>query len=141
MGKRNQYNRSTLPLALTSTVSGSISGSFAGVVINANLSLQSPTGSFTISPINNNVMLFLGADTYTGSIDISGMQNGQRLEIITIQNGFLLSSSNPSAGQIYQSGITNTASIGAHTYSIWYYLSTSSFGANLLVRSYTGSLP
>ena len=142
MGKRNQYNRSTLPVTLSSTVSGSLSGSFDGLVVQSSFALNQPTASFTVSPGVNGYLVYPNASTYTGSIDIGSMKNGQRLEITSIASGFLLSSSNPSTGKFFVGGAAvNTASVADNSYSVWFFVASSSVGTNLLVRSYTGSIP
>jgi hypothetical protein len=69
VAKRNQYNRSTLPQDMAITLYSPT----ATVVTNG--------GAFTINP-DCGVVIYAGNGTGTGSLDITGMKNGQRIDIV-----------------------------------------------------------
>ena len=76
MGKRNQYNRSTLPQDM------------ALVIYNPNATVNSDSGTITINP-DCGLFVYAGSGA-TGSINVSGMKNGQLIEIIVAGEGTLL---------------------------------------------------
>lgn len=107
MAKRNQYNRITLPNDMSVTLYNAAAGQ-AG-----------PSANFTVNA-DAGFLAYIPSDgTFTGSIDVSSMKNGQRLDIsLPTPTGFLLSCSN-GGGKLFGPNATfiNTASlVGGKTY-------------------------
>lgn len=135
MGKRNQYNRSTLPVDMS-------------VVLYQAAAAQSApsTTTFTVNGDAGVLVYLPTAGTYTGSIDVSSMKNGQRLDIILPGNGFLLSCSAGSGKILTGGGFKNTSSLGGSTTYICYKMDfvdiTTDSASNVLLlatsASYTG---
>ena len=98
------------------------------------------TENFTV-PVNTNLAIVApNAGTYTGSIAISSMTNGQQLTIICAgASGFLLSSSD--AGKILSNGTTiNTSSLGGLSTTNYVKLDVVGATPHVLVRIFTGTV-
>jgi hypothetical protein len=134
MGKRNQYNRSTFPQDVTA------------VLYNTASAQVSPTGSFTINADAGMLVYLPVSGTFTGSIDVVGMRNGQRLELVLPGQGFLLSSSVSGGNLLAGAGFANTSSLSGSTTYVCYKVDTADIGSgpvsNVLLlassASYTG---
>ena len=133
MAKRNQYNRSTLP------------NDMSVVLYNAAAAQVGPSANFTVNADAGFLAYLPTAATFTGTIDVSSMKNGQRLDIsLPAENGFLLSCSS-GGGKLFGPGATfvNTSSLvagktyycykldvvdtGTPTYNVLVLVGTSSF--------------
>lgn len=134
MAKRNQYNRSTLPNDMSVTL------------YNAAAAQVSPTANFTVNADAGFLAYLPASASFTGTIDVSSMKNGQKLDIILPGGtGFLLSCSNGSK-LLGAGGFVNTSSLAAGTSYFCYKLDTVDVGggptSNVLVltnsASYTG---
>ena len=100
------------------------------------------TGNFTV-PVSTNLAIFApSAGTYTGSIAISSMTNGQQLTIICASgNGFLLSSSD--AGKILTGNgqtMTNTSSLSAMSTTRYVKLDAVGATPHVLIRIFSGTV-
>ena len=134
MAKRNQYNRSTFPQDMSI------------VLYNASAGQTAPSANFTVNPDAGVLAVLPTAGTFTGSIDVSSMKNGQRLDILLPGSGFLLSCSSGTGQLLGASGFINTSSLGAGKSFICYKFDSVDIGsgptANVLVlhssASYTG---
>ena len=130
--KRNQYNRSTLP------------NDMSIVLYNAAAGQAGPTANFTVNTDAGYLAYLPSAGTFTGSIDVSSMKNGQRLDIsLPAENGFLLSCSS-GGGKLFGPGATfvNTASLVAGKTYFCYKLDVVDTGTptyNVLVLAGTAS--
>lgn len=107
MGKRNQYNRVTFPTDMNITLYNAAAGQ------------ASPTANFTVNADSGFLVYLPVSASFTGTIDVSSMKNGQRLDIsLPTGNGFLLSCSS-GGGKLFGAGASfvNTASLaGQSTY-------------------------
>jgi hypothetical protein len=132
MGKRNQYNRSTLPQDMNITL------------YNAAATLTAPSADFTVNADASFLAVLPSAATYTGSIDVSSMKNGQRLDILVpTATGFLLSCSAGGGKLFATSQFINTSSLSGQKTYVCYKLDSLDIGAgpvsNVLVLAFTGS--
>lgn len=135
MGKRNQYNRSTLPQDMTITLYNASAGQIA------------PTASFTVDVDAGTLAILPSAGTFTGTINVSSMKNGQRLDIfLPGGNGFLLSCSVSGGKLLGASDFVNTSSLSGGKSYVCYKFDSVDIGggptSNVLVlhssASYTG---
>jgi hypothetical protein len=131
MGKRNQYNRSTLPNDMNI------------ILYNAAAALSGPSADFTVNADSGIAAIRPSAGTYTGSIDVASMKNGQRLDIIIPGDGFLLSCSAGGGKLLSSNGFVNTSSLSAGKTYVCYKLDSIDLGegptSNVLVLAFTGS--
>ena len=132
MGKRNQYNRITFPADMNITLYNAAAGQ-AG-----------PSADFTVNADAGYLAYLPTVGTLTGTIDVSSMKNGQRLDIsLPAQYGFLLSCSS-GGGNLFGTGATfvNTASLVAGKTYFCYKLDVVDAGTptyNVLVLAGTAS--
>jgi len=133
--KRNQYNRSTLP------------NDMSIVLYNAAAAQVNPTANFTVNADAGFLAYIPASASFTGTIDVSSMKNGQKLDIILPGGtGFLLSCSAGGGKLLGASGFVNTSSLAAGKSYFCYKLDTVDVGggpaSNVLVlassASYTG---
>jgi hypothetical protein len=134
MGKRNQYNRSTLP------------GDMNITLYNAAAGQAGPSADFTVNADAGFLAYLPTVGTLTGTIDVSSMKNGQRLDIsLPAENGFLLSCSS-GGGKLFGAGASfvNTSSLAAGKTYYCYKLDVIDTGTptyNVLVLAGTSSFP
>jgi hypothetical protein len=96
VGKRNQYNRSTLPQDMSI------------VVYNANATVVQSSGSLGAINVDAGLWFYGGASEATGTIDISAMRNGQSLVFVNGSDyGVLL---NCSTGRVLSPTFTTASS-------------------------------
>jgi hypothetical protein len=98
------------------------------------------TANFTV-PINTNLWIAApDASTYTGSIAISSMANGQKLTVVNFGGNFLLSASD--SGKIFSGGIfVNTASVQGNSITHEYVKVDSVSGTpNVLIKILSGAV-
>ena len=132
MAKRNQYNRPTLPNDMSVTL------------YNAAAAQVNPTANFTVNADAGFLAYIPASASFTGTIDVSSMKNGQRLDIsLPAENGFLLSCSS-GGGKLFGPGATfvNTASLVAGKTYFCYKLDVVDTGTptyNVLVLAGTAS--
>jgi hypothetical protein len=135
MAKRNQYNRPTLPNDMNITL------------YNAAAAQVSPTANFTVNADAGFLAYIPASASFTGTIDVSSMKNGQRLDIILPgSTGFLLSCSAGGGKFLAAGAFVNTSSLAAGKSYSCYKLDTVDIGggatSNILVlassASYTG---
>lgn len=135
MAKRNQYNRSTFPQDMSI------------VLYNASAGQTAPSANFTVNPDAGVLAVLPTAGTFTGSIDVSSMKNGQRLDIfLPGGNGFLLSCSVSGGKLLGASDFVNTSSLSGGKSYVCYKFDSVDIGggptSNVLVlhssASYTG---
>ncbi len=127
MGKRNQYNRSTLP------------NDMSVVLYNAAAGQTMPSADFTVNA-DAGFLAYIPSAGLTGTIDVSSMKNGQRLDIaLASDNGFLLSCS---SGKLFGTTFVNTSSLAAGKVYYCYKLDVVDTGTptyNVLVLAGTSS--
>ena len=132
MGKRNQYNRATFPTDMSIVLYNTAAGQ-AG-----------PSANFTVNADAGYLAYLPTVGTLTGTIDVSSMKNGQRLDIsLPAENGFLLSCSS-GGGKLFGAGATfvDTASLAAGKTYFCYKLDVVDAGTptyNVLVLAGTAS--
>jgi len=131
MAKRNQYNRSTFP------------NDMSVVLYNAAAAQVGPSANFTVNADAGFLAYVPTAGTFTGTIDVSSMKNGQKLDIyIPPGNGFLLSCSDGGGKLFTGTGFVNTSSLSAGKTYFCYKLDTVDLGTptyNVLVVAGTSS--
>ena len=134
MGKRNQYNRSTFPQDMSV------------VFYNAATAQVTPAANFVVDQDAGMMVYLPSAGTFTGSIDITAMKNGQRLELVLPGQGFLLSCSNAGTKLLAGAGFANASVLAGQTTYVCYKVDTADIGSgpvsNVLLlassASYTG---
>ena len=143
MGKRNQYNRQSFPnpIVLTSDLTA--------VVCNSGSSWSFPTANFTVNPDAKFSVYQPVSASFTGTIDVASMCNGQELNI-SVRNGFRLNTASTVAGSnvIYLPASNAIVSgsgvlISSNTSTTFYKLDTFTTGAttytDILVPFQSGS--
>ena len=94
MAKRNQYNRPTFPQDMAITL------------YSPTATVVSDAGAFTINP-DCGVVIYAGSGTGTGSLDITGMKNGQRIDIVNATEQLLRI--NATAGKLMVTNFTTAS--------------------------------